>query len=431
MVRTGLRPGLVALLAIVSCSLAAVVPGVVVLQRDNWKQLQGKRIGVISNPTGILPDTLEHIVNVMHADARLNVVAVFGPEHGFRGDRQAGEGEDFYVDAQTQLPVFSVYGKRGTALVNILRNSTAEALVFDIQDCGVRFYTYMWTMYDCMVAAAELGLEFVVLDRPNPLGAERVAGPVLKPEFASGVGRLPIAQQPGMTIGELALMFNAKFMPSRPVALTVIKMEGYRRNMTWEETGLPWVPTSPNIPTPDSARAYVGFGYLEGTNCSTGRGTTRPFELVGAPYIGNGTIARKLNALRLPGVRFRDAYFIPTFDRYVNVVNGGTQLYVTDQAKFDGVRTALEWIYAVKHTYAKDFSWQPPSAAVAVGGEKGGFLHKDTEAPVNAYWIDLLAGTDQVRKMLDAGATVDELMASWEQELAEFRELRSHFLLYD
>lgn len=235
---------------------------------------------------------------VYESPARSKLVAIFGPEHGFRGDKQAGEGTDRSLDPRTGLTVFDTYLKRGARLDDIIRSSGVKHLVFDIQDIGTRFYTYIWSLWDLMESSARLGLPLTVLDRPNPIGGHEVSGPVLRRGFTSGVGWLPIPLRHGMTVGELALYFNDHWIGSparmrefglvpheRRVDLRVVTMQGWQRKQLWPETGLPWVNPSPNIPGFDAALVYPGFGMLEGTNCSEGRGTTRPFEIVGAPYL--------------------------------------------------------------------------------------------------------------------------------------------------
>jgi uncharacterized protein YbbC (DUF1343 family) len=282
-----------------------------------------------------------------------------------------------------------------------------DVLVFDIQDVGTRFYTYIYTMAYAMEAAAKADIPFVVLDRPNPIGGEKVEGPVLDPAFQSFVGWFPIPLRHGMTMGELAQLFNGEFLPKETggtrVRLTVIHMKG------WTQTGLPWVPPSPNMPTLDTATVYPGMGLIEGTNLSEGRGTTRPFELIGAPYIEGWKLADALNQAHLPGVSFREAYFTPAFSKYAGKTVGGVQLYVEDRQAFDPVLTGLTVIQKVKQLYPDQFAW------------------RETTEP---YWIDKLTGTDRVRKQLDVGVPAEKIAAQWKEGLASFRRLRSKYLLY-
>lgn len=248
------------------------------LAADGYAELAGQKVGVVTNPTGIAADA-RHLVDVLHADDRVDLVAVFGPEHGFRGTAQAGGSEGASRDPATGLPVYDTYGKSGQQLADVFTAAGIDTVVFDIQDVGARFYTYIWTLYDCMRAAALAGKAVVVLDRPNPVGGRRAAGPVLERPYASFVGREPIALAHGMTAAELALLFNGEFLsrqPEKAVRLRTVAMTGWRRGSFFGETGLPWVPPSPNMPTPDTALAYAGTCLFEGTNLSEGRGTTTP-----------------------------------------------------------------------------------------------------------------------------------------------------------
>ncbi|MEU8528750.1 MULTISPECIES: DUF1343 domain-containing protein [Streptomyces] len=372
------------------------------LAADGFAALSGQKVGVVTNPTGVSPDA-RHIVDVMHADDRVNLVAVFGPEHGFRGTAQAGGSEGRYDDPATGLPVYDTYLKSGQPLADVFTASGVDTVVFDIQDVGSRFYTYIWTMYDCMVAAALAGKRFVVLDRPNPVTGRAALGPVLDRAFATFVGREPIAQAHGMTVAELALLFNAEFL-ARPVALETVRMTGWRRSEFFDATGLPWVPPSPNMPTPDTALVYSGTCLFEGTNLSEGRGTTRPFELLGAEGVDRRW-AEAANALELPGVRFREAYFAPTFSKFQGKTVGGVQLHVHDRAAFDPVRTGVALLVTAKRSWS-GFAWRPDN------------------------WIDKLTGSTRVRTLVDAGAEPDEVVAAWDADLAAFRSVREGYLLY-
>lgn len=372
------------------------------LAADGYRLLSGERVGVVTNPTGITRDA-RHLVDVMHADDRVDLVAVFGPEHGFRGTAQAGGSEGRYDDPATGLPVYDTYLKSGQPLADIFTASGVDTVVFDIQDAGARFYTYIWTMYDCMAAAVLAGKRFVVLDRPNPVTGRTAHGPVLDKAFATFVGREPIAQAHGMTVAELALLFNAEFLAA-PAELDVVRMSGWRRDDFHDATGLPWVPPSPNMPTPDTALVYSGTCLFEGTNLSEGRGTTRPFELLGAEGIDR-VWAEAANALGLPGVRFREAYFTPTFSKFQGRTVGGVQLHVHDRQAFDPVRTGIGLLVTAKRSWG-GFAWRPD------------------------HWIDKLTGSTRVRTMIDAGAGTDEVVGAWQQDLAAFRALRREYLLY-
>ncbi|MFJ5294117.1 MULTISPECIES: exo-beta-N-acetylmuramidase NamZ domain-containing protein [unclassified Streptomyces] len=372
------------------------------LAADGYGLLDGKRVGIVTNPTGVTQD-VRHIVDVMHADKNVNLTAVFGPEHGFRGTAQAGGSEGRYDDPATGLPVYDTYTKSGQPLADIFTASGVDTVVFDIQDAGARFYTYIWTLYDCMEAAALAGLRFVVLDRPNPVTGRAALGPVLHKEFATFVGRQPISQAHGMTVTELARLFNGEFLPE-PVELETVRMSGWRRGDFFDATGLPWVPPSPNMPTPDTALVYSGTCLFEGTNLSEGRGTTRPFELLGAEGIDRRW-AEAANALELPGVAFREAYFAPTFSKFEGRTAGGVQLHVQDRAAFDPVRTAIGLLVTAKKVWS-GFAWRSDD------------------------WIDKLTGSAQVRTAIDKGADTDEVVAAWQGELAAFRSVRERYLTY-
>lgn len=378
--------------------------GFEVLRADGYRELRGQKIGMVANPTAVTRD-LSHEVDVMHG--KTDLVAVFGPEHGFRGSAQAGGSEGSYKDPRTGLPVYDAYAKTPEQIAGYFTQAGIDTVLFDIQDAGARFYTYVWTMYYCQQAAIQAGKRFVVLDRPNPLGGTAATGPILHPEYASGVGRAAIAQQHGMTVGELARLFDGEFLggKSKP---QVIKMTGWRRGTPYEKTGLPWVLPSPNMPTVDTAVAYPGMGLFEAVNLSEGRGTTRPFEIVGAPYVDWHWVD-ELNAMKLPGVRFREAYFAPTFSKWQDKNCAGVQLTVTDRRRYDSIRTAIAMIVTARRLYPKDFAW------------------RENKAP---YWIDLLTGSDQVRLAIDAGRSTDQVVAGWQGELARFRAVRARYLLY-
>ncbi|ALC24156.1 exo-beta-N-acetylmuramidase NamZ domain-containing protein [Streptomyces pristinaespiralis] len=372
------------------------------LAADGYAALSGQRVGMVTNPTGIARD-VRHIVDVMHADDRVDLVAVFGPEHGFRGTAQAGGSEGRYDDPATGLPVYDTYLKSGQPLADIFTASGVDSVVFDIQDAGARFYTYIWTMFDCMQAAALAGKRFVVLDRPNPVTGRAALGPVLDKAFATFVGREPISQAHGMTVAELALLFNGEFL-SRPVELDIVRMSGWRRGDFFDDTGLPWVPPSPNMPTPDTALVYSGTCLFEGTNLSEGRGTTRPFELLGAEGIGPAW-AEAANGLGLPGVHFREAYFAPTFSKWQGKTVGGVQLHVHDRRSFDPVRAGIGLLVTAKRSWS-GFAWRSDN------------------------WIDKLTGSTRVRTLIDAGADTDEVVGAWDDDLAAFRAVRKRYLRY-
>ncbi|OZJ05396.1 hypothetical protein BZG36_01979 [Bifiguratus adelaidae] len=382
----GVSSALVGVLAIVSTVFARpagkVQSGFDVLASANYQQLKGLgKVGIITNPTAVNHEYV-HEVDIMAADKNIDLIAIFGPEHGFRGTAQAGGSQGYYIDNATNLPVYDIYNKNNQSLADVFTQSKVDTIMYDIQNVDARFYTYTWTLYDSMAAAATLNKTFVILDRPSPIQNTPVRGPVMQKGYESFVGRREIAQESGMSLGELGLMFNKEFLPTDPFAqrsvdLKVIKLKGYKRSMSFEDTGLPWVLPSPNMPTIDTAYVYPGQCYFEGTVLSEGRGTTKPFETVGAPWI-NGSLANALRKLNLPGVYFREAYFVPTFSKWANQTCGGVELHVYDRNTYDPITTALAIITTTKKLYPDEFAW------------------------LSQNNIDLLSGSDRVRLMLTA-----------------------------
>lgn len=384
-----------------------VETGLDVLLR-NPKRLKGKKVGLITNPTGMTAD-YRHGLDAM-LDAGIQVVKVYGPEHGVRGTEQAGDTPGSFIDPRTGLPFINLYGKQPEEMAPLF--AEVDLLIFDIQDVGTRFYTYIYTMAYAMQGAAIADKPFIVLDRPNPLGGQKVEGPILDPAFRSFVGLYPIPLIHGMTVGELAQLFNQEFLPKeggKSVRLEVIRMKGWNRTQRFEDTGLPWVLPSPNMPTTETAEVYPGTGLIEGTNLSEGRGTTRPFELIGAPYIEGWRLAEALNEADLPGVSFREAYFNPTFSKYTGETVGGIQVYIEDPKRFSPLLTGLTIIETTKRLYPDKFSWR-----------------KDGDS----YWIDKLTGTDRVRSQLDQGKSAQEIVQSWKAEQKKFEKVRARYLLY-
>ena len=385
--------------------------GADVVAAKGWRELRGQRVGVITNPTGVLSDSLNSIVDAMVA-AGVTVGGVFGPEHGFRGAAQAGSSEDTYVDERTGVTVYDAYGADATTFARFFAEAKVQTVVFDIQDVGARFYTYIWTMYDALIAAGQLGLRFVILDRPNPVGG-RARGPLLIDGFTSGVGKDRIVQQHGLTAGEFARYANGVLLPAagkKAVAdLDVIRVEGWKTDELYADTGLPWILPSPNMPTPTTALLYPGTCLFEATNLSEGRGTTKPFELIGAPYV-DYRWAADLAKAKLKGVEFREAYFTPTFSKHVGVVCGGVQVHVTDPSAVDAIAVATQMMVALRDRY-DDFAWRsgdnPPGR-----------------------WIDLLTGSSRFRTQLDGGASAASITAAWRAELAAFDRRRQPYLLY-
>ncbi|MGG1595624.1 DUF1343 domain-containing protein [Terribacillus saccharophilus] len=378
-----------------------VTPGVEVLLDDQKELLKGKKVGLITNPTGI-DSKMNSIVDLLHDDSDIELTALFGPEHGVRGDAQAGEYVESYIDEKTGLPVYSLYGQTRKPTPEMLKN--VEVLVFDIQDVGTRYYTYIYTMAYAMEAAKENNIPIVVLDRPNPLGGLSVDGPVLEPEFSSFVGMYPIPTKHGMTVGELARFFNTEF--NIKADLKVVKMKGWRRSMDFDDTGLPFVLPSPNMPTVSTTFVYPATGLIEGTNLSEGRGTTKPFELIGAPYINSTNLAAELNSLRLPGVKFRAASFTPSTSKHSGKLSHGVEIYITDRDEFNAVTTGLYIIKTIHDMYPDDFE----------------FLSNN--------FFDKLIGNDRVRTMILEGASVTEITKTYQKELSEFKKVRKEYLLY-
>ncbi|ADD42431.1 exo-beta-N-acetylmuramidase NamZ family protein [Stackebrandtia nassauensis] len=358
----------------------------------------GSRIGLVTNYTGVTAD-LDTTVTALLA-AGVPVTALFGPEHGLRGTTQAGESEPGDHDPDSGLPLFDTYRHSGAELDALVERSGVDTLLYDLQDIGSRFYTYIWTMFDLLTSAARTGMRFVVLDRPNPIGGLAVEGPLLEPQFASFVGRAPIPLRHGLTVGELARFLNTTAVAEtagRAAELEVVEVTGWDRAMFADATGLPWVMPSVNIPTLDSALVYPGTGLFEGTNLSEGRGTTRPFELIGAPYVDKRWAA-ELNARELPGVRFRDVSFAPTFHKHAGTTVRGVQLHVTDRATFTPVACALAMLHTLRTLYPEDFGWR----VYEDGAERTGHQHP----------VDLLWGSDRLRHILDEGADPAALLKS-------------------
>jgi len=386
-----------------------------VLIEAGCKELKGRKVGMVTNPTGITWD-LQHGVDVLYLHPGVSLLCVFGPEHGFRGTQQAGQSEGSSRDPRTGLPVYDLYRKRGADLERVLRKSGVDTLVFDIQDVGARFYTYLWLLHALLQAAHSLGLKVVVLDRPNPVGGEMVEGPCLQPPWHSDLGRHPLPVRHAMTLGELAGLFLDHLSATPGAAgfsLCVIPMAGWRRNMMFPDTGLQWVLPSPNMPSPATALLYLGTGLFEGTLASEGRGTTLPFHLVGAPWADHN-LAREANLMvrkgAVRGCIFREAAFCPTFDKFSGQTISGVQVHVTDPKVFEAMRASLVLLVCMRKLYGSKLQWRPPTRGT--------------------YFVDLLAGSDVLRKALDSGASVDEIVALWQDDLKWFHIIREKFLLY-
>lgn len=373
--------------------------GLDVLLDEQLDKLAGKNVGLITNPTGV-DQNLNSIVDRLDQADDVNLVALYGPEHGVRGDAQAGDYVEYYIDDKTGLPVYSLYGSTRKPTPEMLED--VDVLLFDIQDVGTRFYTYIYTMAYAMEAAEENGIEFIILDRPNPIGGVEVAGPVLDPDYSSFVGLYPIPLRHGMTVGELAHLFNEEF--DIHADIDVIEMSGWNRTDHYDDTPLEWVLPSPNMPTLDTAFVYSGAALIEGTNVSEGRGTTKPFELIGAPFIDGADFAEQLNAADLSGVNFRAAYFTPQFSKHAGQLSGGIEIHVTDEDSYDPVKAGITIVKTIHDMYPENFEF--------------------------TAFFDSLIGNSWVREKIIAGASVDEIVSTWEEELVEFRQIRSEYLLY-
>jgi uncharacterized protein YbbC (DUF1343 family) len=372
----------------------------------------GARLGLVVHPASVDRE-LRHAADLLARGSACRTVRLFAPEHGVRGEAQDMEPVDGSREPDLGLPVSSLYGRDPDSLKPRVEDLDGlDAVVYDLQDVGARYYTFVYTLSYVMEAAAAAGCAVVVLDRPNPIGGVEVEGPVLDRSLASFVGRFPLPVRHGMTTGELAQMFRDAF--GIACDLRVVPMLGWRRRMQWEETGLPWVAPSPNMPSPDTARVYPGGCLVEGTNLSEGRGTTRPFELVGAPWLSAADLAATLHAAGHGGARFRATSFRPVFHKHAGRTCHGIQVHVVDRAAFRPFATYLAILREAILQEPAAFRWREEAY----------------EFETERLAIDLLLGRPELRPMLEAGVSVAEMEGSWSRELAAFAELRSHFLRY-
>jgi uncharacterized protein YbbC (DUF1343 family) len=374
-------------------------------------RLTGRRVGVVANPASVDHEFV-HVVDRLRAADGVTLGAIFGPQHGFRSDLQDNMIESPHGhDPCRRVPVYSLYSETREPTAEMLAG--LDVLVIDLQDIGARIYTYIYTMANCLRACARHGVPVVVCDRPNPIGGVEVEGEALVPGFESFVGQFPIPMRHGMTIGELARLFNEHFAIG--AVLDVVTMEGWRRDLFADEAGAPWVMPSPNIPTLDSAIVYPGAVLLEGTLASEGRGTTRPFELAGGPWVHAEAFADRLNGHGLAGVVFRPTVFEPTFQKHVRTTCGGCQLHVTDRRRFRPVAAGVAVIEELRRADPATFAWRPPP-----------YEYEHRLMP-----IDILAGSSRLREAIDAGESASAIAASWHDDEVRFRALRAPFLLYD
>ncbi|MBC8015779.1 MAG: DUF1343 domain-containing protein [Sporomusaceae bacterium] len=359
-----------------------------------------RRVGLITNSTG-MNSNFESTVDVLYE--KTNLVALFSPEHGIRGAVKAGDTVNGMIDEKTDLPIYSLYGKTKKPTAEMLAD--VDVVAFDIQDVGTRYYTYIYTMAYAMQSCKELGKTMVIFDRPNPIGGLQIEGGIVKPSFESFIGMYPIPIRHGMTVGELARLFNSEF--GIGCDLVVVEMTGWKRDMHFNDTGLPWVMTSPNIPTPDTALVYPATGMFGGTAISEGVGTTRPFEFVGAPWLNADKLAQEMTSLTLPGVIFRPVYFTPRFALYSGEMCAGVQLYITDRKRFQPVKTGISLLYTIKSMSGTQFSF------------------KRGDSPEGT--INVIIGDDSVST---GRYSLPDLLNVWEKESQQFKEMSQKYYLY-
>jgi uncharacterized protein YbbC (DUF1343 family) len=390
---------------------AAVRPGLDVLVTDSVHLIRGRRVGLVTNHTGVsglfpagAPDSVRSAVHLLDGHPEFDLVALFSPEHGLSGAAEAGERIASGRHAATGLPIYSLYTDTRRPLPEMLEG--VDVLLFDIQDVGARYYTYVYTMAFSMQAAGEAGIPFVVLDRPNPIGGVLVQGNVLDTAYSSFVGLYPVPMRHGMTPGELARLYRGEF--GIDVELHVVPVDGWARTAWYDQTGLEWIPPSPNMPSLESATHYPGTCLFEGTNLSVGRGTERPFQWIGAPWLDGDALAERLNAYALPGVRFEAATFTPRSPgdgKWPDAEVRGVRFVVTDRSVYDPTHAAVAALVEARRMSGERWQW-------------------------NAQHFDRLAGTDGVRAMIERGSTAEEVTASWSAAQKEFAATRERYLIY-
>lgn len=390
--------------------LASVLTGLEVLRQNNFSLIKGRNVGLVVNPASV-DSALRSTIDVLRGSDAINLLALFGPQHGIRGETQDNMVEwEGFRDPETGVMVYSLYGETRAPLPEMVKN--IDCLVIDLPDVGARYYTFAWTVTLCLQACQENRISCVVLDRPNPITGIMVEGPVLDPSFSSFVGLYPLPIRHGMTMGELALYVNREFGIN--CDLTVVPMEGWERWMWYENTGLPWVLPSPNMPTVDTAVVYPGMALLEGTGVSEGRGTTRPFEIFGSPGVNPYALVRALERTNLSGVTFRPLHFVPTFQKHQGKLCGGAQLHVTNRSAFLPVLTGVAVIRVLYYLCPELFRWKEPPY----------------EYEVEKLPIDVLAGSDRLRLQIEGGCSLEEICLSWKGPADNFLERRKPYLLY-
>ena len=384
--------------------------GVERLLEEGHPAIRGARVGLICNQASV-DHSFRHAADLLHNHPDIQLRALFGPQHGIRGDVQDNMIETGHSeDRKTGLPVHSLYSETREPTDAMLQD--VDVLVFDMQDVGCRIYTFVYTLANCMRAARRLGKKVLVCDRPNPINGASVAGNILEPEYASFVGQFPLPTRHGMTVGELARMFNEHFQIG--CDLEVIPMNGWKREFWHDDTDAPWVLPSPNMPTLDSATVFPGTVHFEGTQVSEGRGTTKPFELIGAPYIDPDAYAEQLNNLGLSGVFFRSCAFQPTFQKHAGVTCGGVQIHVTDRDSFEPWFAGIAMVKLIYDMYRDEFRWKVPPYEYVY--DKNPF--------------DVISGTAKIREAFEKGTPLEEIEHETKAPLAEFKALREAHLLY-
>jgi uncharacterized protein YbbC (DUF1343 family) len=380
------------------------------LLRDQVGLLRGARVGLICNQASV-DHGLQHAADLFHTHPDVKLTALFGPQHGIRGDVQDNMIETGHsVDRVTNTPIHSLYSETREPTEEMLKE--LDVFVFDMQDVGCRIYTFVYTMANCMRAASRFGKKVIVCDRPNPIGGIGVSGNVLEPEHASFVGQFPLPTRPGMTVGELARLFNEHF--GIGCELEVIAMDGWSRDFWIDETDAPWVMPSPNMPTVDTAAVFPGTVHFEGTQLSEGRGTTRPFELIGAPYVIPEDYADALNGLGFGGVYFRSSVFQPTFQKHARVSCGGVQVHVTDRSIFDPVIAGVAMVKTAYDMYEENFRWKEPPY----------------EYVYDRNPFDVISGTTSLREAIERGDSLESIEGGWQDQLSNFKQIRERYLAY-
>ena len=385
--------------------------GIERLLNEKINVIAGARVGLVCNQASVMPDTFAHAADVFAAQNEFKLTTLFGPQHGIRGDVQYNMIETPHVrDERTGIMVYSLYSEVREPTEEMLRD--VDVIVVDLQDVGCRIYTFIYTMANCMRAAAKFGKKVVVCDRPNPIGGIAVEGNITEHEFKSFVGQFELPTRHGMTIGELAKMFNEHF--GIGCDLEVIEMEGWAREMWGDETGLPWILPSPNIPTVDTCVVFPATVHIEGTELSEGRGTTLPFHLNGAPFIDPHAWAAELNKFEFEGVAFRPAYFRPTFCEFAGKACGGVQIHVTDRSAFTPVIVGIAMVKTIYEMYPDKFQWR-----------QNAYEYVFDKNP-----FDVVCGTDKIRKQIESSVALNEMELGWSDNITVFRRIRTKFLLY-